>query len=494
MASYDYDMGIIGGGAAGLTVASGSAQLGAKTILIEKENRLGGDCLHFGCIPSKTLIRTAHVYHLMKNTKEYGLPEIKIPSVDFQKISQKIQSVINLIQKHDSVERFCSLGAKIVFGNPYFIDPYTVVLKSNTYTAKKWVIATGSSPSIPPVPGLRETPHITNKEIFFLDNLPKALIIFGGGPIGIEMAQAFCRLGSNVCVIDKSDQILIKEDKDMAEAVMEVLKAEGVVFHLGVVILEVKKSGEKTEVLLADSQGKTSRVEGDTLMVAMGRVPNTDGLGLEEIGVQIEDCAIKVDSRMRSSLRHIFAAGDVTGTYQFTHAAGYEAGVVLSNAVFRLPIAADYTNFPWCTYTNPELAHIGMNEKTAQTAGIKHTVWTESFRNNDRTLAEGEQNGIIKMLLNDKEKPVGIQIFGPHAGELVNEWVAVMNGKVKMSTLASAVHPYPTIGEINKRIAGNYFSTKIFSHTVKKGLKLFFNLKGRACSAGKIHSHAPIPD
>jgi pyruvate/2-oxoglutarate dehydrogenase complex dihydrolipoamide dehydrogenase (E3) component len=482
MATYEYDIGIIGGGAAGLTVASGSAKLGAKTLLVEKEKELGGDCLHFGCVPSKTLIKTAHIYHLMKNLEIFGLPGIKVPPVDFPKITQRIKSVIGLIQKHDSEERFCGLGAKVVFGNPVFIDPKTIDLDGNIYSAQKWVIATGSSPSVLPLPGLRETPHITNKEIFYLDKLPETLIIIGAGPIGIEMAQAFQRLGSKVFVIDKAEQILRKEDADMADAVMEVLKSEGVVFHLGSTILEVKDLGNIKEILLSDKIGKTARIKGHTILVAMGRVPNTSGLGLEEIGVELENCAVKVDNRMRSNLKHIFAAGDVIGRYQFTHAAGYEGGIVLSNAIFHMPKKVDYANFPWCTYTKPELAGIGMNEKAAKKAGIKYSIWTEAFKDNDRSLAEGEQKGMLKMLLNEKEKPVGIQIFGPHAGDLINEWVAVMAGNIKMSVLASAVHPYPTVGEINKRVAGSYLSTKIFSDTVKKGLKFFFNLKGRACS------------
>jgi len=483
MATYEYDIGIIGGGAAGLTVASGSAKLGAKTLLVEKEKELGGDSLHFGCVPSKTLIRTAHIYHLMKNLEVFGLPGIEVPPVDFQKITQRIKSVVAVIQNHDSEERFCRLGVKVIFGNPVFIDPNTIELKSNVYSAQRWVIATGSSPSVPPVPGLRETPHITNKEIFYMDKLPETLIIIGAGPIGIEMAQAFQRLGSKVFVIDKAEQILNKEDTDMADEVMEMLKSEGVVFHLGSTILEVKDLGNKKEVLLSDTTGMTTRIKGDTILVAMGRVPNTSGLGLEEIGVELENCAVKVDNRMRSNLKHIFAAGDVIGSYQFTHAAGYEGAIVISNAIFRLPKKADYTNFPWCTYTKPELAGIGMNERAAKKAGIKYSIWTEAFKDNDRSLAEGEQKGILKMLLNEKEKPVGIQIFGPNAGDLINEWVAVMAGNVTISTLASAIHPYPTIGEINKRVAGSYLSTKIFSDTVKRGLKFFFNLKGRTSCA-----------
>ena len=482
MARYQYDIGIIGGGAAGLTTASGAAQLGAKTLLVEKEKQLGGDCLHFGCVPSKTLIKTAHVYHLMKHAQAFGLPEIDPPPVDFKKVSERIRSVIAKIQKHDSEERFCGLGAKVMFGDAFFVDANTIELNGETYSAQKWVIATGSSPSVPPIPGLDKTPFITNKEIFYLDRLPPSLVILGAGPIGIEMAQAFARLGSKVVVIDKADQILVKEDKDMADGVMAVLEGEGVVFHLNSSILEIRESGKEREVLIHDEHGKSTTVKGDTILVAMGRVPNTSGMGLEEIGVELEHEAVKVDNRMRTSLKHIFAAGDVNGGYQFTHAAGYEGGIVVANAVFRVPRKADYANLPWCTYTAPELASIGMNEKTAGSAGIEYSVWTEAFEDNDRSLAEGQRTGKIKMLLNEKEKPVGIQIFGPHAGELINEWVAVMNANMKISTLAGAIHPYPTIGEINKRVAGSFLSAKIFSDTVKKGLKFFFNLKGRACT------------
>jgi len=219
----------------------------------------------------------------------------------------------------------------------------------------------------------------------------------------------------------------------------------------------------------------------ETILVALGRQANVEGIGLEDIGIEFNSRGIKVDNRLRTKHKHIFAAGDVTGAYQFTHAAGYEAGIVISNAIFHLPRKADYTFLPWCTYTDPELASIGMNEKAAKAAGIKYSLWTEAFKDNDRSLAEGEKIGKIKMILDEKEKPLGVQILGPHAGELLSEWVAVLNGKVKLSTLASAVHPYPTLGEINKRVAGTFFSPKIFSEKIKKGLKFFFHLKGRAC-------------
>lgn len=481
MAEYDFDMGVIGGGAAGLTTTAGAAQLGAKTILIEKETALGGDCLHFGCVPSKTLIRSAHVYHFMKNAEDFGLPSVDLPPVDYRAVAKRIQSVISIIQKHDSEERFCSLGAKVAFGSPSFIDDHTIQLNGNKYSAKTWTIATGALAGIPPIEGLDKTPFITNREIFSLDHLPKSMIILGAGPIAIEMAQAFSRLGTKVIVIQRSAQILSKEDKDMADDVMEVLSSEGVTFHLKASVIRTKDQGAEKEVMIKNEQGEEQSLRAETILVAMGMAPNVKDLDLEAAGIEPDRKGIRVDARLRTKQKHIYAAGDVTGAYQFTHAAGYEGGIVISNAVFHLPRKANYTFMPWCTYTDPELASIGMNEKRAAAAGIKYAVWTEAFKDNDRSLAEGERTGKIKMILDEKEKPIGVQILGPQAGELISEWVAVLNGKVKLSTLASAVHPYPTLGEINKRVAGTFFSPKIFSDRIKKGLKFFFHLKGRAC-------------
>jgi pyruvate/2-oxoglutarate dehydrogenase complex dihydrolipoamide dehydrogenase (E3) component len=460
---------------------AGAAQAGAKTLLVEKEKELGGDCLHYGCVPSKTLIKTAHVFHLMKNSKEFGLPGVELPPVDYREVAKRIQSVISTIQEHDSEERFCKLGAKVEFGRATFVDEHSIRLNGETISAKNWVLATGSSPGIPPIDGLDRTPYITNKEIWSLDHLPKSLIILGAGPIAMEMAQAFNRLGSKVTVVQRSNQILSTEDKDMADTVMEVLQSEGVTFYLGSAVLGVRDLGNEREVTIKNGANTTSKIRGEKILVAMGREANVTGLGLEDLGIDFTGKGIQVDNRLRTKQKHIYAAGDVTGQYQFTHAAGYEGGVVFTNAIFHLPRKVDYTFLPWCTYTDPELASIGMNEKAAEAAGIEYAVWTEEFKGNDRSLAEGERVGKIKMILDGKEKPIGVQILGPQAGELLSEWVAVLNGKMKLSTLASAVHPYPTLAEINKRVAGNFFSPKIFSERVRKGLKFFFNLKGRAC-------------
>jgi pyruvate/2-oxoglutarate dehydrogenase complex dihydrolipoamide dehydrogenase (E3) component len=409
MASYDFDIGVIGGGAAGLTVTAGAAQAGAKTLLIEKEKKLGGDCLHYGCVPSKTLIRTAHVYHLMRNSREFGLPGVELPPVDFREVANRIQSVIDTIQEHDSEERFCKLGAKVEFGEPTFADEHSIRLNGKTISAKSWVLSTGSSPAVPPIEGLREAGYITNKEIFYLDHLPKSLIVLGAGPIAIEMAQAFCRLGSKVTVVQRSNQILSKEDKDMADTVMEVLHSEGVTFYLNSSVLGVRDLGHEREVTIRNGANKKTQLRGEKILVAMGRQANFEGIGLEEMGIEASRKGIKVDKRLRTTQKHIYAAGDVTGQYQFTHAAGYEGGVVFTNAIFHLPRKVDYTFLPWCTYTDPELASIGMNEKAAEAAGVEYSIWTEEFKNNDRSLAEGERVGMIKMILDGKERYTPIQ-------------------------------------------------------------------------------------
>lgn len=484
MAEFDYDVGIIGGGSAGLTATAGMAQLGVKTLLIEKEDVLGGDCLHYGCVPSKTLIKSAHCYHIMKNGPKYGLPQVDVPPADFSQVSKRIRDVIATIQPHDSEERFCGLGAKVEFGHAKFLDEHKVEFGGKAVSARHWLISSGSEPSAPPIPGLSETPYITNKEIFYLDALPKSMICLGGGPISMEMAQSFQRLGCDVTVIQRSKQILSNEDKDMADMLQEMLEAEGLTIYTETSVKQVRDLGNAREVVF-EHKGQDVTISAETLLVALGRSPNVRDLDLDKAGVEYSPKGIPVDARMRSNIKHIYAAGDTTGKHLFTHAAGYEGGIVLANIVFKLPRKADYSRMPWCTYTDPSLGSIGMNEKAAQAAGIEYKVWIEEFKKNDRALAEGEGQGLIKLIVDKSEKPLGVQVLGMDAGNLINEWVAVMNGNVKLSALAGAIHPYPTLGEINKRVAGDLIAPKLFSDTVKKGLKFFFHYRGRACEAAR---------
>ena len=488
MPNYDYDLGIIGGGAAGLTAAAGGAQFGAKTILIEKTDKLGGDCLHFGCVPSKTLIRTAGVWFLARRLKAFGLPAVSLPPVDLGAVMDRVRAVIEKIQPHDSPERFCGLGAEIRFGNAVFKDDHVVEADGRRISAKHWIIATGSSPATPPVEGLAGVPYWTNKTVFSQRMLPPRLIVLGGGPIGLEIAQAFGRLGSQVVIVEFMDQILGPEDADMADILKARLETEGVEIHTATKAVRAQMRGSAIALTVAPAggDGETTTIEGDAIFIATGRKPNIDGLGLDAAGVTFTNRGIPTDARMRTNVSHIYACGDVNGRLPFTHVAGYEAGIALTNAVLHLPRKADYGKIGWCTYTDPEVASIGFNEKRARKEGLDYRIIEERFADNDRALAEGEPIGKIKILLDGKDKLLGCQIIGAHAGELIHEWIVAVNGGVKLSTLAGAVHVYPTLSEISKRVSGRVFADKIFSDRTKSILKFLFNLKGRACTLPEV--------
>lgn len=484
MARYDYDLGIIGGGAAGLTAAAGAAQFGAKTILLERSGVLGGDCLHYGCVPSKTLIRSASVWALARRSEDFGLPGLRLPEVDLGVVMDRVASVIAAIAPHDSPERFCSLGALVRFGQPTFADEHTVDLDGELISAKSWIIATGSSPSLPPVEGLSDVPYWTNENLFSQRRLPGSLIVLGGGPAGCELAQAFARLGSKVSLVEYMDSILGAEDSDVSDILKERLMADGVIMHTGTRAMSAGREGGKIRLSVcpAGQPGPVQTIEADALLVVAGRTPNTADLGLEAAGVDYTPKGVPTTERMKTNMPHIYACGDVNGKMPFTHVAGYEAGIALSNAVLRLPRRADYTRIGWCTYTDPEIASIGMNEKRAREGGVQYSVIAEPFTGNDRALAEGEPHGKIKLLLDTKGRMLGCQIIGAHAGELIHEWVLAMNARIGLSAMAGAVHLYPTLSEITKRAAGDYFSARIFSDTTRKALRLLFSLKGRACS------------
>jgi pyruvate/2-oxoglutarate dehydrogenase complex dihydrolipoamide dehydrogenase (E3) component len=480
----EYDLGIIGGGAAGLTAAAGAAQFGAKTILIEKSNKLGGDCLHVGCVPSKTLIRTADVWSKAKRSKEFGLPELSLPPVDLGAVMDRVHSVIEKIQLHDSPERFCRLGAAVSFGHPEFTDDHTILMGGNRISAKSWIIATGSSPALPQVDGLSDVPFWTNETVFSQRKLPGSLIVLGGGPVGLELAQSFQRLGSLVTVVEFMNQILGPEDADIANILRGHLEEEGmkILVNTKVVRAEEKKGIIRLTVGPATGDGPGSVIEGDSLLVAAGRKPNVDGLRLEAAGVAFTAKGIPANPRMKTNIPHIYACGDVNGVLPFTHVAGYEAGIALSNAVLHLPRRVDYTRIGWCTYTDPEVASIGLNEKRAQKDGIKYRVIEESYRDNDRAIAEGMPEGKIKVIVTTDGRLLGCQIIGARAGDLIHEWIISLAGGVKLSTIASTVHIYPTLSEISKRAAGDLFASKIFSDKTRSLLRFLFHLKGRACS------------
>ncbi|MDD5171203.1 MAG: FAD-dependent oxidoreductase, partial [Syntrophales bacterium] len=309
MRIFDYDLGIIGGGAAGLTAAAGGAQFGAKTVIVEKSGRLGGDCLHFGCVPSKTLIRTAGVWNLARRSREFGLPALSLPPVDIGIVMDRVREVIATIQGHDSVDRFCSLGAEVLFGSPSFTDDHSVSIKGKTISAKSWIIATGSRPTTPPIEGLAQVPFLTNETVFSLKRLPTRLIVLGGGPLGLELAQAFARLGSKVIIVEFMDQVLGPEDADLADIIKESLESEGVEILTSHKALRAEMQNGVVNLTVASTkgEGRSLLIKGDAIITATGRVPNAEGLGLERAGVAFSPKGIPTDARMRTNIPHIYA-------------------------------------------------------------------------------------------------------------------------------------------------------------------------------------------
>jgi pyruvate/2-oxoglutarate dehydrogenase complex dihydrolipoamide dehydrogenase (E3) component len=451
------DMVIIGGGAGGLVVASVAAQLGLKVTLIEKVEKLGGDCLHYGCVPSKTLIHAARVASLMRRGPEFGLPACE-PAVDLGRVADHVQAVIDRIQLHDDPERFRGYGCEVIFGPATFIDSHNVQVNDRVIQGRRFVIATGSRPLIPPIDGLQETGCLTNEDLFKLRDLPGRLLVLGGGPVGLEMAQAFARLGSDVTVVERLPHLLPQEDPEVADALQVTLESEGMKIHTSTRAVQVVRDGEKTQVIC--SQGPA--LVADRLLVAVGRRPAVSGLGLDAAGIEHDERGIRVDRRQRTSQKHIYACGDVCGPYPFTHMAEYQAGIVISNAVFRIPKKTDYRVVPWVTYTDPELARVGLTEQQARDRGMDPAVLTFSFQDIDRAITDGETTGLARLVVH-KGRILGASLLGAHAGELVHEIVLAMKTGAGIGEISAAIHAYPTLSQIHRRTVNTWYGRKLFS-------------------------------
>ncbi|CAN5141545.1 FAD-dependent oxidoreductase [soil metagenome] len=450
------DLIVIGGGVGGLVVTSVAAQLGVRVTLIEKSDRLGGDCLHYGCVPSKTLIMSARVASLMQRGDEFGLSRWS-PDVDLARVMARVTDVICDIQQHDSPARFEGYGARVIFGAPRFLDPHRVEVNGEILTGKRFVIATGSGPDSLPIDGLDEIDYLTNKTVFDLQSLPPRLLVLGGGPIGVELGQSLARLGSEVTIVEAGERLLDKEDPDISETLAACLRAEGIDVHLGFQTKSIARDGDGIAL-----RGETI-LRGDTLLVAAGRRPHLEGLNLDAAGVaHDEKKGIDVDGRQRTSQKHIFACGDVCGPFPFTHMAEYQAGIVISNAVFRWPKKVDFSVVPWVTYTDPEVARVGMNEAQAKQAGIDFEALRFDFADIDRARTAAEERGYAKLLI-AKKRIIGATIIGPHAGEILPEIVLAMRAGIKIGGISSAIHAYPTLAEITRRAVNTHYAQKLFS-------------------------------
>lgn len=462
------DICVIGAGSAGLTVAAAAASFGMDVVLVER-GKMGGDCLNYGCVPSKSLIAAARHAHMARDGARFGIHAD--PDVDYAAVHRHIHSVIGAIAPHDSVERFEGLGVRVIQADARFRDGRTVEAGGDVITARRFVIATGSRPKVPDIAGLAAVDPLTNESVFDLTALPRSLAIVGGGPIGAELGQAFARLGAAV-TIATSGAFLAKEDPDAAAVVRTQMEADGVTIidHASV----ARVSGTPGAATLHLDGGRT--VAAERVLVATGRAPNTESLNLEAAGVATHPGGITVNKGMRTANRRIYAIGDVTGGPQFTHVAGYQGGLAVRAIVFRLPVSFDPEAMPRCTYTAPELAQVGLTEAEARARWADAAVYTAPLSGNDRAQAEGETAGFVKLVLNGRGKLVGATIAAPHAGEMIAAYALALAGKVSLQTVAGLVLPYPTMGEAGKRAAVNHFGERLDKAWLKRALSLLKRL------------------
>jgi pyruvate/2-oxoglutarate dehydrogenase complex dihydrolipoamide dehydrogenase (E3) component len=467
------DICIIGAGSGGLSVAAAAAQFGQKVVLIEK-HKMGGDCLNYGCVPSKALIAAGKRAEAMRTSEPFGIAPVD-PQVDFRRVNAHVRDVINRIAPNDSAERFGGLGVRVIQAAGRFVDKRTVAAGEHRITARRFVVATGSSPAVPPIPGLDSVPYFTNETIFDNSERLHHLIIVGGGPIGMEMAQAHRRLGCRVTVLEGA-KALAKDDPELTSVVLRRLAEEGVDIREGASVERVEGGLGRIRVQFT-VDGQREAVEGTHILIATGRKPNTADLGLDAARIAFDARGIKVDRRLKTTNRRVYAIGDVTGGLQFTHVANYHAGIVIRRALFGLPVKVDTRVIPWVTYTEPELAHVGLGEEEARKAHGAISVLRWPLRENDRAQAERTTEGHIKVITDRKGHILSAGIVGANAGELIQIWSLAISQGLKIKAMTGWVAPYPTLGEISKRAAYRFYSNAASSPLVRKVIALVAKLR-----------------
>jgi len=456
-AKFDYNLVVIGAGSAGLVSAYIAAAVRAKVALIEKE-RMGGDCLNTGCVPSKALLRSAKMLAYLRRAEEFGIGQAHA-DFDFAAVMERVQRVVREVAPHDSVERYSALGVECIAGAARVTSPYSVEVNGRTLTTRSIILATGAAPFVPPIPGLDQVPYLTSDNLWELRELPRRLVVLGGGPIGCEMAQAFARFGSAVTQVEMAPRLMGREDAEVAEFIRERFAAEGIRVLTGHAAREVRvERGRNT--LLCESGGESVEIDFDAILVAVGRRPRTAECGLEELGVRLSPRGtVDTDPFLRTNFPNIFCAGDVAGPYQFTHTAGHQAWYAAVNALFGglKKFKVDYRVIPWCTFTDPEVARVGLSEAEAREAGIAYETVRFDLAELDRAIAEEEAQGWVKVLTPPgKDRILGAAIVGAHAGELLAEFVLAMRHGIGLSKILGTIHPYPTLAEANKMVAGEW--------------------------------------
>ncbi|MDS4020626.1 MAG: FAD-dependent oxidoreductase [Candidatus Competibacter sp.] len=456
---FDRNLVVIGAGSAGLVTAYIAAAVRAKVTLIEK-HRMGGDCLSTGCVPSKALIRSAKLLSHIRRSSEFGIRKAGA-EFDFAEVMERVQRVIREVAPHDSVERYTGLGVEVIEGAARITSPWTVdvttVDGTRTLTTRSIVIAAGARPFVPPIPGLEEVDYLTSDNVWNLRELPKRLVVLGGGPIGSELTQTFARLGSQVTQVEMAPRILIREDPEVSELVTRRFRAEGISVRVNHQARRFAvESGEK--VLIAEHDGQETRIPFDAVLVAVGRVANTAGYGLEELGIPTTPArTVETNDYLQTLYPNIYAAGDVAGPYQFTHTAAHQAWYAAVNALFDplKKFKADYSVIPWSTFVDPEVARVGLNEREAKEKGIPHEVAVYGIDDLDRAIADGEAHGFVKVLTAPgKDRILGVTLVGEHAGDLLAEYVLAMRHGIGLNKILGTIHIYPTLAEANKYAAG----------------------------------------
>ncbi|MEP3438003.1 MAG: FAD-dependent oxidoreductase [Hoeflea sp.] len=450
------DICIIGGGSGGLSVAAAAAAFGVDVVLVEK-GKMGGDCLNYGCVPSKAMIAAAKHAHAIAQAPDFGVSAGEA-KVNFHKVHDHVHAVIGAIAPNDSVERFRAMGVNVIQAEARFVNKTTVIAGETEIRARRYVIATGSSPFVPPIPGLDTVDYLTNETLFERTRAPRHLIIIGGGPIGMEMAQAHRRLGVEVTVVE-GFKALGKDDPELAAIVLDNIRAEGVSLLEGCKVTSVEKRGKTGVRVNYQSDAGDGFVDGSDILVAVGRLANVEGLGLDDAGIAYDRRGIKVGANLRSSNKRVYAIGDVAGGLQFTHVASYHAGLVAQQILFRAPAKENRDIIPWATYTDPELAHVGLSEEEANKRhGGRISILRWPYAENDRAQAERKTTGLIKMVVDRKARILGVSIAGAGAGEMINMWTLAVTNGMTLKDVRGYVPPYPTMAEIGKRAAISYYS------------------------------------
>ena len=482
MAKYEFDVVVIGGGGAGLTSSGIAANLGAKTMMIER-HRLGGDCTWTGCVPSKVLLKAGKVAQQIRKASKYGLVDSE-PEINFEKVIEHVQEIrYEVYLDADNPDTYRNeMGIDVVEGSARFKDAHTVevLLKDNTVrtvTSRYIAIAAGASAFIPPIEGLDEVDYLTNESLFETNNFPKELTIIGAGPIGSEMAQAFANLGSKVTVVDMADRIMVNDDPELAQMLQKELENQGVQYVIGASVQKVSQNNGRITTLV-NRDGKEVTIESDALLLATGRKPNTEGLNLEAAEVAHDKKGITVNDKCRTNVRHIYAVGDITGRYQFTHMSEHMAKVALTNMLLKFPMKIDKKHVPWVTFTEPEMAHVGATEQELKDKGVNYEVYKFPYSKIDRAITDGETVGMIKVFAKKLTgKIYGASVLGAHAGELISEYAVAMRNGVTLRNIADTIHPYPSWG-LGARRAADQWYIKNQSATNVKIIKRIFGYRG----------------